>query len=179
MCMYVITIRFDSLSLITPAFFFLVVSSVVRMSRQPNSSIVVKFRACRFFIRQMKKNWLRFCCFFAVFLWMAPTVDVMFLPLPRWEFWMSCTCCKANWDSMRWLEVPVWEHLTSIWSFHQFRTSLDRRMSLSGPTVSVEENLRKVHSSLWTGHAWPGWVLYHGVSLTQCETHMWCLAAIQ
>ena len=56
MCMYVITIRFDSLSLITPAFFFLVVSSVVRMSRQPNSSIVVKFRACRFFIRQMKKT---------------------------------------------------------------------------------------------------------------------------
>ena len=68
-------------------------------------------------------------------------------------------------------EIPCddsWRFMSeSIWSFHQFRTSLVWSMSLS-----VEENLRKARSSLWTDHAWPGWVLYHCVSLTQCETHI-------
>ena len=55
-CVYVGTIRFDSLSLITPAIFSLSFLLLFRMSCQSHSSIVAKFRACRFFIRQMKKT---------------------------------------------------------------------------------------------------------------------------
>ena len=46
------------------------------MPCQLNSSVVVKFHACRFLTHQM--NWLGLCCFFLVFCERSQTVDVMF-----------------------------------------------------------------------------------------------------
>ena len=124
-----------------------------------------------FVTRQMKRTgWafvvsLQFSC-----EWPQLLTWFFFLFFPSENF--ECYVHVARQAEIPWDDS--WRFMSaSIWSFHQFRTSLVWIMSLS-----VEENLRKAHSSLWTDHAWPGWVLYHGVSLTQCETHIWCLGAL-
>ena len=112
---YVGTIRFSSLSdhtwLYFPGRFFCCLECHVNRILPLLSSSV---RTDVLFVRWKELVGL-LLFFFAVFLWMAPTVDVMFLFLLRWDFWMLCTCCKASWDSMWWfMEVHLWEHLFDL-----------------------------------------------------------------
>ena len=143
-------------SLITADCIFLVVSSVVK-----HVTSIEFFHRCQdpsVQISYSPDELVGFLLFLCSFLVNRPKL-LMWCFFCFWgELRISCRCCKAD--------IP-WD---DSWRF------TSERHLISPP---IDKILRKAHLSLWTDHAWSGWVLLHCVSLTQCEIHnYWCLAAI-
>ena len=143
-------------SLITADCIFLVVSSVVK-----HVTSIEFFHRCQdpcVQISYSPDELVGFLLFLCNFLVNRPKL-LMWCFFCFWgELRISCRCCKAD--------IP-WD---DSWRF------TSERHVISPP---IDKILRKAHLSLWTDHAWSGWVLLHCVSLTQCEIHnYWCLAAI-
>lgn len=92
-------------SLITTGCIFLVVSAGGALNLMSSDF----FHRCQVPCMQISflTRWAGFvfCCFFAVFLWKVRNFWGEVSLFPRKEFRMSCNCCKANWESMRWFRI--------------------------------------------------------------------------